>query len=174
MIISVAVVAGFKSEIRNKVFGFGSHLQIINYDENYSYETSAIKKDQIFLPAIKKIKGVTHVQVFATKPGIIKTKENIQGVILKGIDHDFDWSFFDKYMVSGKHFVLPDTVKSNEVVISQKLASLLNLKVGDNLCMYFIQNPPRMRNLKFRGYIKPILKNSIKCLCWSIYDIFRN
>ena len=158
MIISVAVVAGFKAEIRNKVFGFGSHLQIINYDDNYSYETNPIKQDQVFIPAVKKIKGVTHVQVFATKPGIIKTKENIQGIILKGIGPDFDWRFFDDYMVSGKHFTLSDTVKSNEVVISQKLASLLDLKTGDNLCMYFIQNPPRMRKFKISGIYQTYLE----------------
>jgi len=158
MIISVAVVAGFKAEIRNKVFGFGSHIQIINYDENYSYETTPIKKEQDFLPAIRKIKGVTHVQIYATKPGIIKTKENIQGVILKGLGPDFDWSFFDTYMVSGKHFVLPDSGKSNEVVISKKLASLLNLKTGDYLPMYFIQNPPRMRKFKISGIYQTYLE----------------
>jgi lipoprotein-releasing system permease protein len=151
MIISVAVVAGFKAEIRNKVFGFGSHIQIINYDSNYSYETSPIKKDQSFLPELKKLKGVTHVQVYATKPGIIKTKDNIQGVILKGVGSDFDWKFFDEHMVDGRHIELPDTVKSNEVVISKKLSDLLNLKEGDNLSMYFIQDPPRMRKFKIVG-----------------------
>jgi len=151
MIISVAIVQGFKSEIRNKVFGFGSHIQIINYDSNYSYETNPINKEQIFLPDLKKIEGVTHIQVYATKPGIIKTKENVQGVIIKGISTDFDWTFFDKYMLAGSHFTLSDTIKSNNVVISEKLSSLLNLKVGDNLPMYFIQEPPRMRKFKISG-----------------------
>ncbi len=151
MIISVAVVAGFKAEIRNKVFGFGSHIQIINYDSNYSYETSPIKKDQSFLPELRKLKGVTHVQVYATKPGIIKTKDNIQGVILKGVGSDFDWKFFDEHMFDGRHIDLPDTVKSNEVVISKKIADLLNLKKGDYLSMYFIQDPPRMRKFKIVG-----------------------
>ncbi|MBI5539491.1 MAG: ABC transporter permease [Bacteroidia bacterium] len=151
MIISVAVVAGFKSEIRNKVFGFGSHIQIINYDSNYSYETTPIRKDQSFLPELKKLKGVTHIQYYATKPGIIKTTDNIQGVILKGVSSDFDWNFFDEHMVNGRHLVLPDTVKSNEVVISKKLSQLLNLNVGNNLSMYFIQDPPRMRKFKIVG-----------------------
>ena len=151
MIISVAVVAGFKSEIRNKVFGFGSHIQIINYDENYSYETKPIDKKQDFLPAIRNIDGIIHVQEYVTKPGIIKTKENFQGVILKGVGKDFDWDFFNKYMISGSRFYLADSSKSNQVVISQKIASMLNLKVGDNLYMYFIQNPPRMRKFKISG-----------------------
>ena len=158
MIISVAVVAGFKAEIRNKVFGFGSHIQIINYDENYSYETNPIKRNQDFLPAVKKLDGINHVQVFATKPGIIKTKENIQGIILKGVGKDFNWDFFDNYMIQGKHFELPDSAKSNEVVISQKLASMLDLKSGDNLYMYFIQNPPRMRKFKISGIYQTYLE----------------
>ena len=159
MIISVAVVAGFKAEIRNKVFGFGSHIQIINYDENYSYETEKpIKKNQDFLPLISKIKGVTHIQEYATKPGIIKTKENIQGVILKGVGKDFSWNFFDNYMIEGKHMDIPDSSKSNEVVISKKLASMLNLKTGDNLYMYFIQNPPRMRKFKISGIYQTYLE----------------
>lgn len=161
MIISVAVVAGFKDEIRNKVFGFGSHIQITNYDENYSYETNPVKSDQDFLPAVRKINGVTHIQVFATKPGIIKTKENIQGVILKGVGKDFNWDFFDKYMVSGKHFELPDSGKSSEVIVSQKLASMLKLKTGDKLYMYFIQdppNPPRMRKFRITGIYQTYLE----------------
>jgi len=158
MIISVGVVAGFKAEIRNKVFGFGSHIQIINYDANYSYETTPIKKNQDFLSEFKKINGIKHIQIFATKPGIIKTTDNIQGVILKGVDSNFDWSFFDKYMVSGSHFVLPDSGKSNEVVISKKLSQLLNLKTGDNLPMYFIQNPSRMRKFKISGIYQTYLE----------------
>lgn len=158
MIISVAIVQGFKSEIRNKVFGFGAHIQIVNYDSNFSYETNSINKEQKFLPELRKLKGITHVQVYATKPGIIKTKDNVQGVIIKGIGKDFDWAFFDKYMLNGSHFTLPDTIKSNNVVISKKLALLLNLKVGDNLPMYFIQEPPRMRKFKISGIYQTYLE----------------
>jgi len=158
MIISVSIVQGFKNEIRNKVFGFGSHIQIVNYDSNYSYETNPINKNHDFVRQIKKIDGISHIQVYATKPGIIKTSNNVQGVILKGVDKDFNWSFFDNYMVSGKHFLLTDTAKCNDVVISKKLGDLLNLKVGDNLPMYFIQDPPRMRKFKISGIYQTYLE----------------
>ena len=82
MIMSVAIVTGFKEEIRNKVFGFSSHIQIINYDANVSYETKPVDKVQPFISDIKKIKGVKHMQVFATKAGIIKTKNDIEGVFI--------------------------------------------------------------------------------------------
>ncbi len=167
MIISLAIVQGFKSEIRNKVFGFGSHIQIINYDSNYSYETNSINKNQSFLPELKKLKGISHIQIYATKPGIIKTKDNVQGVILKGIDKDFDWTFFDKFMLDGKHFEIKDTIKSNGVVISKKLALLLNLNVGDNLPMYFIQEPPRMRKFKITGIYQTYLEEFDKMFVFA-------
>ena len=85
MIISTAIVVGFKSEIRNKVIGFGSHIQVVNYDLNTSYETKPINKNQDFYPDIDTIKGINHIQVFGTKAGIIKTETDIQGVVLKGI-----------------------------------------------------------------------------------------
>lgn len=158
MLISIAVVAGFKDEIRSKVFGFGSHIQIINHDENYSYETRPVSSRQEFAANIAGISGVNHVQVFATKPGIIKTGENVQGIILKGFSTDFNWNFFDNYMISGKHPVLTDSVKSNEVVISQKLASMLNLKVNDRINVYFIQNPPRVRKFAVAGIYQTCLE----------------
>ena len=84
MIISVSIVTAFKREIRTKAIGFGSHIQIINFDSNYSYETQPINKKQDFLPEVLKLKSVNHIQSFATKPGIIKTENDIQGINLKG------------------------------------------------------------------------------------------
>ena len=94
MIVSVAVVTGFQTEIRNKVIGFGSHIQISNFDANTSYEFKPIDKKQTFYPAFNKVPDIKHIQVFAIKPGIIKTDTDIEGVLLKGIGSDFDWSFF--------------------------------------------------------------------------------
>jgi lipoprotein-releasing system permease protein len=151
MIIAVAILTGFKQEIRNKVIGFGSHLQIVNYDANTSYETQPINRKQEFLDELKKTPGILHVQEFATKAGLIKTETDIQGVVLKGIGSDFDWSFFKNNMVEGTIFTVRDSVKTNDVVISRKIASLLKLKVGDNFVMYFVQDPPRMRKFNIVG-----------------------
>lgn len=151
MIIAIAVVTGFKKEISEKTIGFGSHIQIINYDGNRSYETRPISKNQNFIPKIKQIEGVRHIQVFALKPGIIKTDTDIQGVVLKGIGPDFDWSFFKKSLVEGNTFELSDTVTTNKTIISKTLASLLKLEVGDNFAMYFVQQPYRLRKFTISG-----------------------
>jgi lipoprotein-releasing system permease protein len=94
MIVSLAVITGFKTEIRNKVIGFGSHIQIINFESRNSYENPPISKNQPFTSELKNINGVELVQVFATKPGMIKTDESIQGIVLKGVDTGYNWSFF--------------------------------------------------------------------------------
>ena len=151
MIISVAVVTGFKNEIRRKVAGFGSHIQIINYDSNNSFETIPISENQPFYPSLDSVYGIKHIEVFATKPGIIKTKTDIQGAILKGVGSDFDWSFFKENLVAGKTFVVNDSVKTDKVLISKYLSSLLRLKVGNRFGMYFIDDKPRGRPFTVAG-----------------------
>lgn len=151
MILSVAIVTGFKTEIRNKVIGFGAHVQIVNFDANTSFETNPLNKNQDFYPDIKKIDGIKHIQVYATKAGIIKANEEIQGVVLKGIDSCFDWQFFDQYIVAGEKFNVTDSATSNSLVISKSIASLLKLDVGDEIAMFFIQKPPRMRRFVITG-----------------------
>jgi len=151
MIISVATVTGFKNEIRRKIIGFGSHIQIINYDSNNSFETEPISRKQPFLPALAEVPGIRHVQVFATKPGIIKTSSDIQGAIVKGIGSDFDWSFFAENLVEGSLFRVNDRVKTNQVLISRYMSDLLKLNVGDRFAMYFITEKPRGRSFEVAG-----------------------
>lgn len=151
MILAVAIVTGFKSEITNKVIGFGSHIQISNYDNNSSFETQPIDKNLISKEKIESLPGVAHLQSFATKPGILKTKSEIQGVVLNGIEKDFDWSFFKSHLVDGNIINVQDSAKSNEILISKKLSQLLHLKIGDKLSVYFIQQPPRERRFTISG-----------------------
>lgn len=151
MIVSVATVTGFKNEIRRKIIGFGSHIQIINYDSNNSFETEPVSRQQSALPLISSLPGIRHVQVYATKPGIIKTKNDIQGAILKGVGSDFDWQFFSDNLVDGSVFRVDDSVKTNKVVISKTMASLLKLKTGDRFAMYFITDKPRGRSFEVSG-----------------------
>ncbi|MCD4772150.1 MAG: FtsX-like permease family protein, partial [Bacteroidales bacterium] len=154
MIIAVAIVTGFQFEIREKVIGFGSHIQISNYDYNKSFEDSPISKKQSFYPYIDTIEGIRHIQVFANKAGIIKTKEQIQGVVLKGVGADYDWSFFGDKIVSGEGFIVNDSVKTDNVIISRTLSKLLKLKNGDDLRMYFVSgsgSQPRGRKFSIKG-----------------------
>ena len=151
MILAVAIVTGFKSEITNKVIGFGSHIQITNYDNNSSFETQPILRDAISINQIENIAGIKHVQAFATKPGILKTKSEIQGVVLNGVGLDYDWDFFKNHIVEGDTLQLYKDRKSYDVLISERLASLLELKLGDKVSLHFIQNPPRKRRLTIAG-----------------------
>ncbi|WP_421920823.1 ABC transporter permease [Marinifilum sp.] len=150
MILAIAIVTGFKSEITNKVTGFGSHIQITNYDNNSSFETQPISKSIIDTKLIKQIHGIRHIQSFATKPGILKTKSEIQGIVLNGVGNDFDWSFFEKNLVDGDIFQLGEK-KTNQILISKKLSKLLQVKVGDKISVFFIQQPPRERRFRISG-----------------------
>ena len=161
LILSVAIVTGYKSEVGRKVIGFGSHLQIVNLDSNQSFETKPISQNQPFLQELKNIEGIRHVQVFATKPGIIRTNDEMQGVVLKGIGPDFDWSFFQENKVAGEPFLVQDTVRSNKIWVSKKMADLLKLKLGDDLTMFFIlesEPVPRQRKFQIAGIYKTSLE----------------
>ncbi len=152
MILSVSILDGFKSAIRAKLAGFGAHLIISKHDSNYSFETSPIDKSQETIKKIMAIKGVKNVQTFALKAGLIKTETETQGVVLKGVGKDFDWSFFDANMVRGKHF-LPSTGSrtGKNVIISEELSKITKLDTGDYIHMYFIENQTRMRKYKIVG-----------------------
>jgi lipoprotein-releasing system permease protein len=152
MIVSVAIVTGFQKQVREKIVGFGSHIQIAKFDSNNSFEFEPISKNQSFYSTLGKTEGIKHIQVFATKAGIVKTAEQIQGVVFKGVGDDFDWSFFNNKLVAGKLFSTQDTAASNSVLISQNLADLLKIKVGDPLRMYFIiDNMARARRFNVSG-----------------------
>jgi len=151
MIIAVAIVTGFKEEIRNKVIGFGSHIQLVNYDSNISFETTAVLRNQRFLKEIENTPGVKHIQVFGTKPGIMKSGSEMQGIVLKGIDKNYDWTFFKHNLKKGRIIEWNDSAASRDIVISQWLASHLKLDVDSVLSIYFVQDPPRMRSFKVSG-----------------------
>ncbi|HUW05153.1 MAG TPA: ABC transporter permease [Williamwhitmania sp.] len=151
MIVSVAIVTGFKNQITDKVLGFGGHIQIQNYDSNTSYETRPITDTLAFVPKLTSIPGIAHTQIYAYKPGIIKTKTDIQGVVLKGVSTDFDWSFFKKNLTEGTVLNLSDSTSSNQILISKSIANLLKLSLGDKVDFYFVQEPPRVRRFKIVG-----------------------
>jgi len=151
MIIAIAVVIGFKEQIRNKTIGFGGHIQITNFDNNNTYEMNPIKADNALIKKISAIDGVKHIQRFATKPGIIKTDSEFQGIVIKGIDKGFDWKFFKSNLVEGRIIDVSGNSPTNDVVISKYLTNLLGLKLGDSFYTYFIQDRVRARKFKIAG-----------------------
>jgi len=151
MILSVAIVIGFKKEVRNKVIGFGSHIQITNLDSNISYETSPIAVNDTLLSDLSKTAGISHVERFATKPGLLKTDSAFQGIVLKGIGEEYDWTFFRKNLRAGKVFTVTPDKRGTDVIISKYLADRLHLKVGDGFLTYFVQENVRARKFTISG-----------------------
>ncbi len=154
MLLALAVMNGFQGEIRKKVTGFGSHIQITGYDSNESLEADSMSRFQASVDALKKLPNIRHIQVYATKAGLVKAGDQLSGVVLKGIDRDFDWSFFKQNLREGSIINLPaDTDSSStEVLISRFIAKRLKLNVGDKFRMYFLrENETRQRAFKVAG-----------------------
>lgn len=151
MMLSIAIIVGFKQEVRNKVVGFGSHIQITNFDTSNSYETNPIAVNDSLLTFLRNYPGIKHAETFATKWGIIKTDTDFQGIVLKGIDAGYDWTFFSKNLKEGETFT-PDPEKpGTEVIISRYLCDLLNLKRGDSFLTYFMGDDVRARRFTIKG-----------------------
>lgn len=151
MLIAIAVVIGFKQEIRNKTIGFGSHIQITNFDNNNSYEMQPIRMSDTLQNQLKAIPNVRHIQRFVTKPGIIKTENDFQGMILKGVGPEFDWSFFKSNLIEGEILNLNDSTPVNEAIISKSIADMMGLKLGDSFLTYFLQDQIRARKFTVKG-----------------------
>ncbi len=151
MIISVCVVIGFKHTIRDKVVGFGSHITVANFMTLQNGEQYPICTDGNIIKTVKGIDGVSHVQRFAMKQGILKTNTDFLGVMLKGIGPDYDTTFIHKNMVDGHLPKFSDTASHNQLVISKTMADKLKLKVGDRIFTYFINNDVRIRRFTVAG-----------------------
>lgn len=162
MILTVSVITGFQREIRNKLIGFGSHIQISNYDDNVSDEPQPISRKQPFLAELNADPQINHVQVFAIKSGIIRTRKDNEGVLLKGVDSDYDWTFIRQNLTDGKTFAVSDTGLSRNIVISKMLADKLELKVNDKIAIYFlIRKTDSTENISYEQRVKTFLITGI-------------
>ena len=145
MIVSVCVVLGFKGEIRSKVIGLGSHIQIMNYESMYSMESKPVVVNSQLMKTLSDVKGVRHVQRFCTKTGMLKTDNSFKGILLKGVGPEYDSDFLSQHIVEG---VLPnfsDTTSSNNIVVSKIIADELRLQVGSRVYAYFFENSIKVR-----------------------------
>ena len=152
MIIALAITTGFKEEIGRKVTGFAADIQITSLSGSHSlYNMSPISANQPFIDDLKTIPEIRHIQHYCIKPGIMKSSDEIQGIVLKGVGKDFEWDFFRKNMMEGSVFDTPDSTASNHIVLSRHIANLLQLKLGDPVTVYFVQEPPRARVFYISG-----------------------
>ena len=142
MMIAISTGVGLQQKIKGKLAGFNGHIQITNFDNNNSEITlQPVSKNQDFYPDFNAVTDVRNIQVFATKPGIIRTENDFEGIIFKGVGEDYDWTFFKEYLVEGK---LPNYSNevSFEVLISSEISNRLSINLGDEFNIFFVKDNP--------------------------------
>ncbi|MBL7825758.1 MAG: ABC transporter permease [Saprospiraceae bacterium] len=166
MVSASALIAGFKSEISRKIFEFWGHIHISDTAYSLSFEPKPVSVNQSFYPELNQVKtipeaylsriglspnaihgGVKHIQAFAHKPGIIRTKTALEGILLKGVGTDFDWSHLTPYLLEGSSINTSDTLPSKDIIISQQTAQRLQVKVGDKFVLHFVKENDQLRRL---------------------------
>ncbi len=148
MILTIGISTGFQREVRAKVTGAGAHIEIVPLSQNDAKDSQRVPIDQPFYPSLDTVAGVHHIQVFALKPGIVETANDIQGVVVKGVGKDHDWTFLKSMMVAGDILHVGDTTYPT-AVISQWLARRLRQGVGDTVTIYLIRGREDIRPRKF-------------------------
>ena len=152
MIVSLAVIFGFKREITAKLSGFGAHVQIASLDGNASsYETEPVSRDQPFADYLRGIPRFESFNPYAVKGGILRGEEAMQGIVLKGVDSTYDWTPMRRSLVAGRLPDVSDTVRHKEVLLSRAVADRMEADVGDPIEMLFVQNPPRRDRFRVSG-----------------------
>ena len=151
MLVSFLILRGFQDNIKTQVISFTGHLQLSRFTSGNMYSENPVPASLDTLLRQEKLKYISHVQKVANKPGLLKTKEEVQGVVLKGVGSDFARERFAPNLTAGELPVFTDTAVSSKVVISRKIADKLRLSLNDEVIMYFVQNPPRFRRLQVEG-----------------------
>jgi len=141
MIVAICMVQGFTLQIKDRIFGFWGHAEIVSNENNDNYEPTAIEEDKKLIQTLKKHPNISHISEFVIKSGIIKTKKDIEGIILKGVNNTYDWTFLQQYIKEG---TLPrinkdSSLQYRDILISTSTANRLQLQVKDKLIIYFIQ-----------------------------------
>ena len=155
MMIAIATGIGLQQKIRDKAVAFNGHITIQEFNSNLSDESQVpISIEQDFYPEFTSVEGIRHIQGVATKFGLIRTETDFEGTILKGVGTDFDWSYFQEFLIAGE---LPSFNErtSNDVIISEYLANRLQFNVGESFQMLFAKEdtnrPPFIRQFKIVG-----------------------
>lgn len=151
LICSFMILRGFEETIKEKVYSFSGHLIVSKYTLSTSFEQTSIVAEDSLLDNLRTLPGVKYLQMYAYKAGLLKTEEEVQGIILKGLDHHFDTTAFAQHMLEGHFPNFPEKGYGTEVALSSKIANYLQLEVGDEVLAFFIQDPPRYRQLKITG-----------------------
>ncbi len=168
MIISVSVVVGFKHSIRDKVVGFGSHIQVAEFTTLQGSGTQPIAITDSVMRILSKAPNMKHVQRFAIKQGILKTDTDFLGVMFKGISAEYDTTFIHQNMIDGSIPAFSNSKSSNRLLISKIMADKLQTKCGDRLFAYFIDdNGVRVRRFTIAGIYQTNLTQYDKAICFT-------
>ncbi len=159
MLISIAVIVGFKQEVRNQITGFGSHIQIMSYNNYNSLNSEPITLTPQLDSLLKTTPNVSDIQHIATQPGIIHTEKAFQGILLKGIDSTYNWNFFSKNLIEGTTEILSPYLRgtsraegiNNSSIISSYIARTMNLRIGDSFIVYIVTDGLRARKFTVAG-----------------------
>ncbi|MFD0940711.1 ABC transporter permease [Pedobacter boryungensis] len=173
MILSVAIIKGFKTEIQDKVRGFIGDVQIYRFDLNGSFEKTPFVPNDTTLHYLKNNTNLESYYPFATKPGIISANGEVEGINFKGIDKTYDWRFIRKHLISGSVINFADSTV-NQILISEHTANRLKLKTGDSFLMHFVQNPPKIRKFKVVGVYSVGIENIDKNFAVGDINIIRS
>ena len=167
MIITVSVVLGFQHTIRDKVVGFGSHIQVQNI---MSFNTSSrvpVCIDDSMLNVLNNLKGVRHAERYALTQGILKTDDDFLGVVFKGIGPEYDMTFLKENLVEGEMPQFSDTTNTNKLLLSRMIADKLKLSVGDRVYAYFIDESVRTRRYTVVGIYQTNMTRFDETLCFT-------
>ena len=168
MIVSVCVVLGFKHTIRDKVVGFGSHITVANFNSFQRSENYPIVVNDSLKRALMQTQGVRHVQRYAYTQGILKTDDDFLGVMLKGVGSDFDSTFIHQNMVAGSIPAFSDVKSQQKILLSKAIAEKLDLKVGDRIYAYFVnEQGVRTRRFTISGIYETNLKQFDSQICFT-------
>ncbi len=151
IIMAVAILKGFKQEITDKQRGFFGDIMIVKNDVSTSYESAPIALSRTKLDSIRELPNVENIYPFATKAGIIHVNQEVEGVLIKGIDGSYRQDFLSRMLVEGDTINFAAENANNQILVSQQTANRLHLKVGDSFIMYFVQHPVRKRKLEVKG-----------------------
>lgn len=174
MIISLCFVKGFQDEIRRKLTGFTSHIELLNVKSFTSPEDYPILVEEQLVEHIKNNDKCKHIQRVSNKIGVLKTQNDFAGIILKGIGQDYDSSFLNKHIVEGTIPDFNDNRATNQVVISRTLAEILNLKVGDRIYSYFFSTTIKQRRFEIAAIYDTHMPQFDKSVVWTdIYTVNR-
>lgn len=168
MLLSVFVVLGFKHTIRDKVIGFGAHIQVSNFMNEMSSEQNPIVINDSMMKVIKAIPGVRHAERYAYAQGILKTDSDFLGVLFKGVAQEYDSTFIHEHLISGSIPQFSDKASGNKILVSKIIAEKLRVKAGDRIFAYFIdKNGVRMRRFTIQGVYETNLNQYDQVVCFT-------